>query len=148
MATLITGGSSQIDIALAKLLWADGRQLLIASRSGNVPSRFDSVKFDWYDLTTFENPFSSERPIESVYILPPTLDIHPDKSVVPFIDVAIAKDVKRFVLLSASGTHKSLVEHGVGLAFIHKYLEDKGANHFIVKPTWFIGELDVLSSGV
>ncbi|KAF6764309.1 NmrA family protein [Ephemerocybe angulata] len=104
MTTLITGGASQTGVALAKLLQASGHPVLFASRSGRVPEGFDSVKFDFTDPSTLEAPFSvSGHKIEYVYLLLPLLDLSAAK---PFIDLAVTKGTKRFVLLSASGKYK------------------------------------------
>lgn len=138
MTTLITGGASQIGVALAKLLKASGRRVVFASRSGKVPDGFESVKFDWYDAACYENPFKSGESFDSVYLLPPPNDNNSAKVVIPFIDLAVEKGVKRFLLLTASGISKEMAE-AVTLAASHKHLHDKGVDYFILRPSWFIG---------
>ncbi|TFK19067.1 NmrA family protein [Coprinopsis marcescibilis] len=123
MTTLITGGASKIGVALAKSLQADGRDVLFASRSGRVPDGFKSVKLDWDERSTFENPFGSEKgQIQSVYLLPPPAT--PDPSIIlnSFIDIAVNKDVKRIVVLFSS-----VVER-----------KKSGIEYLILRPTWFI----------
>ncbi|KAF5313578.1 hypothetical protein D9611_010159 [Ephemerocybe angulata] len=140
MTTLITGGASQTGVALAKLLQASGHPVLFASRSGRVPEGFDSVKFDFTDPSTFEAPFSaSGHKIEYVYLLLPLLD--PLREAKPFIDLAVTKGTKRFVLLSASGkfTEKGPGSHGTGQ--VHTYLDEQGLDYVALRPNWFTENL-------
>jgi uncharacterized protein YbjT (DUF2867 family) len=139
MAILITGGGSHVGTRLAHLLKDAGREVIIASRSGNrVPEGFQSTKLDWYDPATFETPFQG-RTIEIVYLLPPPADLESAKAVNPFIDIAVEKGVKKFLLLSAT-----LVERtgsNIGLDVVHRYLHDKGLDYVALRPTSFTGEL-------
>ncbi|TFK19066.1 NmrA family protein [Coprinopsis marcescibilis] len=137
MTTLLTGGASQIGLAIAKLLANDGRNVLFAARSGNTPTPFSAVKFDWNDISTFSNAFPEGHDIQTVYLLPQPHIVDPSKEVNSFIDLAAEKGVKRFIFLSTMATRTDGDEK-FGYVKIHKYLEAKGVDHFVLQPTWFI----------
>ncbi|EAU86323.1 NmrA family protein [Coprinopsis cinerea okayama7 len=140
MTTLITGGGSNIGTRLALLLKEAGRSVLFGSRSGlRIPDGFDSVKLDWDDPTTFENPFKTDHTIESVYLIGPTDNLNPGKPLKPFIDLAVQKGVKRFVYLSGSGADSK--NNIGGLGEVPGYLEEKGLDRWILRPTWFTDNL-------
>jgi festuclavine dehydrogenase len=144
MAILITGGASQIGIRLAHLLRDAGREVIIASRSGrNITEGFQSTKLDWYDPTTFQTPFqdrgnTTPTAIETVYLLPPPADVECAKAVIPFVDIAVEKGVKSFLLLS--GTQVERTGKSVGLEVVHRYLHDKCLDYVALRPTSFIGK--------
>ncbi len=52
-----------------------------------------------------------------------------------FIDLAIQKGVKRFVLLSASVAD---LGDGPSMAKVSKYITERGVEYAILKPTWFM----------
>ncbi|CAA7268336.1 unnamed protein product [Cyclocybe aegerita] len=133
MTTLITGGTGKTAIKLARLIHAAGHPVLLTSRKGVAPNPFKAVTFDWTDLTTFENPFKADPNIDRIYLIAPiVLDVFP--VVKPFIDLAISKGVKRFVLLSASQFNKG----GVYVGKVHEYLVERGIDYTVLRPTWFI----------
>jgi nucleoside-diphosphate-sugar epimerase len=137
MTTLLTGGTSQIGLALAQRLKAAGKGVVFGTRTpSKIPSGYKHVLLDWADPSTFENPFSStESKIDTVYILAPPITLNALEITKPFIDLAIEKGVKRFVLLSATIIEKG----GLMAGEIHEYLDSKGVDYFVLRPTWFIG---------
>jgi len=147
MTILVTGGTGRTGSHLASILHAAGQPIVVATRSGNVPSSLTNadnvkgVKFDWCDPDTFQNPFtslpSSFSPIDRMYIVAPRAD---DQLAVTrgFIDLAETKGVKRFVLLSASTYEKG----GPAMGKIHEYLEQKGVEFFALRPTWYMENLN------
>ncbi|KAJ3502624.1 hypothetical protein NLJ89_g8802 [Agrocybe chaxingu] len=133
MTTLITGGCGNTGSKLARLIQTASRPLLIASRSGTAPEPYKAVKFDWSDASTFENPFKADSNIDKVYIVISNIfDVLP--IVQPFVDLSIAKGVKRFVLLSGSHTHKA----GPYIGKLHEYIENTGVDFTVLRPTSFI----------
>ncbi|KAF8882042.1 hypothetical protein CPB84DRAFT_1686897 [Gymnopilus junonius] len=133
MTILITGGTGKTGIPLAKIAHTANYPVLLASRSGNAPEPFKGVKFDWFDQKTFENPFTADPKIDRIYLIAPT-DVNPFPIVKPFIDLAVSKGIKRFVLLTASQ-----IEAGGPIGGkIHKYLIDIGVEFTVLRPTWFI----------
>ncbi|KAJ2915389.1 hypothetical protein MD484_g5024, partial [Candolleomyces efflorescens] len=144
MTTFITGGASQIGVGLAHLLRQADRSVLFGSRAGRGTDGFTWVPFDWNDPSTYENAFKREdiKPVESVYVLPP-VGIDPLPQVTPFIDLAIEKGVKRFVLISASDAVKGGPEMGAVHGYLEKVvLEKRGLVDYVaLRPTWFTDNL-------
>ncbi|PPQ87278.1 hypothetical protein CVT25_004717 [Psilocybe cyanescens] len=135
MTTLITGGTGRSGLSLAKLLQGANRPVIIASRSGEAPKPFKAVKFDWFDSKTYENALSDSS-IDRVYIVGPPGSA--DSSVlISFIDLAVSKGVKRFVLLSAT-VFEPQTNSAIPASVVHQYLLDKGVDYVVLRPTWFI----------
>ncbi|KAF9559101.1 NAD(P)-binding protein [Agrocybe pediades] len=133
MTTLITGGTGKTGSILARLLHAANRPFLVASRSGQAPEPFKGVPFNWNDPTTLENPFKADPNIDRVYlIMPRGMDLL--SLVAPFIDLAMSKGVKRFVLLTSTQSFAGGPAHGK----VHQYLLDKGVDYAVLKPSWFM----------
>ncbi|RXW15340.1 hypothetical protein EST38_g10513 [Candolleomyces aberdarensis] len=108
MSILITGGAlSQVGSVIAQLLKDAHQNVIIGSRSGRVPQGFESVKLDWMDVSTFQNPFK----------IPGT---------------SINNGVKRFFLMSGSAIEK---EADFGTAKVWKYLDEKKLDYFTLRPT-------------
>ena len=135
MTILITGGTGKTGIKLAHLLNKAGHPILLASRKGQVPHPFKGVKFDWLDPSTFTIPFDVDPAIDRVYVVGPVglLDMLPH--VKPFIDLAVTKGVKRFVVLGASPFPKG----GPVAGKVQEYLEEIGVEYAVLRPTWFMG---------
>lgn len=136
MTTLITGGTGKTGLILAKLLTDAGRPVLLTSRKGEAPAPFKAVKFDWYDSSTFENVFLADSTIDRIYVIAPDT-LNPGPVAKPFIDLAIAKGVQRFVMLG--GTHQSSGSLDTGQ--VHALLEESGADYAVLKASWFQGVL-------
>ncbi|KAF4616722.1 hypothetical protein D9613_008440 [Agrocybe pediades] len=133
MTTLITGGTGKTGSILARLLHAAGKPFLIASRTGKAPEPFKAVKFDWFDATTFEDPFKLSADVDRVYLIIP-LVLDPLPVMKPFIDLAVSKGVKRFIFMSTSSTNAGDELHGK----VHQYLLDIGVGYGVLRPTGFM----------
>jgi len=145
MTILVTGGTGKTGSRLANILHAAGHPIVVTSRSGTVPSSLanaqnvHAVKFNWLDSTTYLNTFttlpSSFSPIDRMYLVAPIGQSEDLLSVTKeFIDLAVTKGVKRFVLLSGTHTEKG----GPDIGKIHEYLDQKGVEYFVLRPTWFM----------
>ncbi|EDR01986.1 uncharacterized protein LACBIDRAFT_310140 [Laccaria bicolor S238N-H82] len=134
MTILITGGTGKTGLKLAHVLNEAGHAVLLTSREGEVPHPFKGVKLDWLDPSTFTNPFDADPAIDRVYVVGPigVLDTLPH--VKPFIDLALTKGVKRFVVLSGSPVPKG----GPIAGKVHEYLAEIGVDYAVLRPTWFI----------
>ena len=136
MTTLITGGTGKTGRILARLFHAANEPFLVASRTGKTTDPFKAVTFDWMDATTFENPFNAANPnISRIYLIAPPA-YEPLPIMKPFIDLAVAKGVKRFVLLSASQCNPG----DPGPGGIHQYLIDIGVDYAVLRATGFQGK--------
>ncbi|KAJ7767005.1 hypothetical protein DFH07DRAFT_1012023 [Mycena maculata] len=138
MTILLTGGTGKSATPLANLLLRANIPVILANRSGIVPAPFKGVRFDWLDASTYGIPFDADGGIERVYLIPPpTLGMLPLMK--SFIDVAIGKGVKRFVLMSAS-----MVElGGPMMGQVHEYLRSLGVEYCALRPSWFFDTLRV-----
>ncbi|KAK0187517.1 hypothetical protein F5146DRAFT_1059091 [Armillaria mellea] len=131
MTILLTGGTGQTATRIANLL---KEPVLLTSRKGVAPHPFKGVKFDWYDPSTYENPFTADPTIDRVYLVAPpgTLEVLPPMKA--FIDLALEKGVKRFVLLT--GTSK-LEEYPLMVYKVHEYLVSLNVDYAVLRPSWF-----------
>ncbi|PPR03653.1 hypothetical protein CVT24_007767 [Panaeolus cyanescens] len=135
MAILIIGGTGATGQPLAKLLHSAGHSVIITSRSGKAVEPYKSVAFDWFDPSTFENPFNIDpsSSIDKIYLVSPPV-VNPGPMTKPFIDLAISKGVKKFVLLSATVAYPESLLTGK----IHEYLIETGVDYVALRPTWFM----------
>ncbi|TFK62484.1 NAD(P)-binding protein [Pluteus cervinus] len=133
MTTLVTGGTGKTGAPLVKKLHDAGHSVLVASRSGFAPEGVKGIKLDWTDPSTFENPFNADSNIDKIYLIP--LDTTDTLTAVkPFIDLAVSKGVKRFVLLSGSPGEIG----GLAAGKVHEYLDGlEGVEYAALRPTWF-----------
>ena len=134
MTVLVTGGRGTTGLILSRLLKEANTSVLICSRSGTAPSPYTAVKFDWFDDKTFENPFKKDPNIDRVYLIVPSV-IGQLSAVKPFIDLAISKGVKRFVLLTAS---QAEIGSPVLMGKVHEYLLNIKVDYTVLRPTWFM----------
>ncbi|EPE32915.1 NAD(P)-binding Rossmann-fold containing protein [Glarea lozoyensis ATCC 20868] len=152
MTTLLLGGHGKTALQIAAILRASNQSFLVASRTASAGSTYTHAKFDWFDERTYESPFlkaSSEgmKPIASVWLVaPPIFELAPP--MIKFVEFARAREVKRFVLLSASTIEKG----GPAMGQVHAHLDTiKGIVYAVLRPTWFMdnfstaGELQQLA---
>lgn len=133
---LLTGGTGKISSRITRLLSSNGNTVLVASRSGKCPPlpNTTGVEFDWLAPTTYSNPFTYSQ-IDAIFLVaPPIMDCLPPMKT--FINLAVEKGVKRFVLLSAS-----LLDVGDGpmMGQVSKSISSLGVEWAVLRPTWFMG---------
>ena len=143
MTVLLTGGNGKTSSKLATLLKQEDIPVLMTSRSGSAAPGFASCRFDWLDESTFDNPSKAAPDISALYIVAPqALDLL--DSTKPFIDYALKKGVKRFVLLSASSIESGDPAHGK----VHEYISTLGVEWGVLRRTYFaesaVVEIDLL----
>ena len=140
MTILLVGGTGKTGLRLARLLQNANHPFLLASRGCKpIPGPFQGVhvKFHWDDPTTHETLFSANTGIDRVYLIGPEADMDISSTMKPFIELAMTKGVKRFVMLTATTTPTG----PSGMEEMHKYLANRGVEYCILRPTWFIGML-------
>ena len=128
MTILLTGGIGKTSSRLATLLEQEGFPVLVASRSGSVADGIKGCRFDWLDESTYANPFEAASDISALYIVAPrSLDVL--ASTKGFIDYALKKGVKRFVLLSASSIECGDPVHGK----VHEYIKSLNVEYGVLR---------------
>ncbi|KAJ7100456.1 hypothetical protein C8R44DRAFT_988502 [Mycena epipterygia] len=136
MTILLTGGTGRSSTPLALRLQQAGLPVILANRSGKVPAPFRGVRFDWLDATTYSVPFEAASSIDRIYLVaPPVLDMLP--AMKAFIDFAVEKGVKRFVLMSAAAVEAG----GPIMGKVHEYLRSLDVEYCALRPTWFFDNL-------
>lgn len=143
MAVLLTGGTGKTSIRMARLLQEAKIPFLLASRKAEskAPSGMQGTKFDWFDSSTYENPFKHKFPngesISAVYLIAPETR-NPVTSINAFIDLAVQKyNVKRFVLMTGA----SVTKGGFHVGKVWQHMDDLGLEYCVLLVTWFMGML-------
>jgi festuclavine dehydrogenase len=108
---------------------------LTSRRGPSASSTYSTVRFDWNDSTTWSNPFSAASDISAVYLLSGELS-DPAPILNAYIDFAMEKGVKRFVLCSGSSCEYGGPFHGR----IWQKLDESGVEYAVLRPSWFMGE--------
>ncbi|SJL15843.1 related to nucleoside-diphosphate-sugar epimerase family protein [Armillaria ostoyae] len=134
MTILLTGGTGRTATRIARLLRDANQPVLLTYRNGVVPKPFKGVKFDWYDASTFEGVFTADPNIDRIYLVAPaaTSEVFPPMK--PFIDLAVQKGVRRFVLLSATTMADGYPLMGPK---VHEYLLSLNVDYAVLRPSWF-----------
>lgn len=125
---LVTGGTGKTGRRIVKLLNRRGVPAYAATRSPRTPRE---ARFDWHDPAGFEDALDG---IGAVYLVAPIGDPAPLVAMQPFIDLALERNVERFVLLSAS-----MIEAGGPLmGTVHAYLAAHAPAWTVLRPSWFM----------
>ncbi|KAF9009588.1 hypothetical protein BDQ17DRAFT_1072316 [Cyathus striatus] len=132
MTVLIIGGITNTGFKLAQLLHDAHIPVLIASRFGVAPDPLQAIYFDWFDTSTFWVPFENNFCIDKIYLIGPPSG-NAITIVKPFLDIGIAKGVKKWVIQSGAHTDRG----GPFMGGVHSYLHDRGTNYTALRPTWF-----------
>lgn len=130
---LVTGGSGKTGAQIAKRLFEQGHEPIVASRSGTKPfAEAVTIKFDWLDETTYAAALNG---VEAVYMVSPDQVPEPSPIMSNFIDIAKKLNVKRFVLLSSSLISKD----GPLMGGVHQKLAEDGEVEWcVLRPSWFM----------
>ncbi|KAJ7322925.1 hypothetical protein DFH08DRAFT_888277, partial [Mycena albidolilacea] len=136
MTILLLGGTGKSATPLANLLLKANQPVVLANRSGNVPAPFKGVRFDWLDPSTHKIPFetySGAERITAIYLVAPPVNMDMFSPMKGFIDFAVDKGVKRFVLMSAGMLEKG----GPAMGKVHEYLDTLNVEYCALRPSWF-----------
>lgn len=151
MAIILTGGGGKTTLPIAHFLKDAKIKFLLASRRGEAaaPSGMEATKFDWLDPSTFENPFQHQsldgESISAVYLIAPDSVMDPTSAMTAFIDIAVKMyGVKRFVLMAGSMAEIG----GAHVGKVWQHLVEIGVDYCVLLPTWFMGSLFTLPSGI
>jgi uncharacterized protein YbjT (DUF2867 family) len=133
---IVTGGTGKVGSALVPILQEHGYPVLVASRKGNAPPGLKGFHFDWTDSTTFEPLLNEVSNTFSVFLISPNVD-DPVTPMKTFIDLAISKGAKRFVLMSATAVEPG----GPRIGQVHRYLIDLKVEYAVLRVSFFMGKL-------
>lgn len=125
---LVTGGTGTTGRLVVEGLRGRGIVPKVGTRN---PSRESEVLFDWQQPESASRAFDG---VDAVYIVAPTNTSDHGAVVLPILDIARSRGVRRFVLLSAS----SLEAGGQMMGQIHAYLKDNVLEWTVLRPTWFL----------
>ncbi|KAH0287494.1 NAD(P)-binding protein [Aureobasidium namibiae CBS 147.97] len=143
MTILLTGGTGKTSLRLASFLHSASIPVLLTSRRGPSASSFyPTVQFDWNDSSTWSNPFSTASDISAIYLLSGELS-DPAPIINAFIDLAMSKGVKRFVVCSGSSCEYGGPFHGK----IWQNLDESKLEYAVLRPSWFMENLSESGHG-
>ncbi|RYZ43100.1 MAG: oxidoreductase [Myxococcaceae bacterium] len=129
---LVTGASGNTGRPIAEALASEGFRVRTATRSATPPfPSADHVRFDWADPTTHEPAVDG---VDRMYLLLPPLNVNPSLLMNPFIERALARGVRRIVLLSAS----AIAEGSPGLGQVHRFVREHAPEWSVLQPSWFM----------
>jgi ergot alkaloid biosynthesis protein len=121
---LVTGGTGKTGRRVAEQLSATGAEVRVASRGGPHP-------FDWSNPATWAAALDG---VSAIYLVPPPRAGDVTAAMLAFVEAAVARGVRRFVLLSGS----PIPEGGLGAGLIHRWLRENAADWAVLRPSWFM----------
>jgi len=129
---LLLGGTGKTARRIAPRLRAAGATVRTAARNGA------DVRFDWANETTFDAALDG---VDTVYLVPPALDLNYVARARAFLDRAEAAGVRHVTFLSARGVESAPPE------LAHRAVELELATrtaftHTILRPGWFMQDFD------
>lgn len=140
MSVLLLGGRGKTTSQIADMLHKLQHPFVVASRTTSPSSQYFQAYFDWFDENTFEGLFSTASQqgmgnFSAIWLVaPPVADMATPMN--KFIDFAMRKAVKRFVLCSGSPIEKG----GQAMGQVHAYLDSiSDIERVTLRPTWFMG---------
>jgi uncharacterized protein YbjT (DUF2867 family) len=127
MRVLITGGKGKTGRRVASRLTAKGIGVAIGTRTPDGPK---DRRFDWADPSSA----SAFDGCDAVYLVAPTDRTDHLAVMQPLLQEALARGVRRFVLLSSS----LLVPGGPMMGEVHAWLAKSAPEWAVLRPSWFM----------
>lgn len=124
MSTLVIGGSGKTGAPIVRGLRARGVETFAASRAGE-------RRFDWGDAATWEPALAG---IDRLYTIAPLGDARPQDRMIPLLERALARGVKRIVVLSSS----VITEDMPGLGEVARWVRERVPEWTVLRPSWFM----------
>jgi ergot alkaloid biosynthesis protein len=129
---LITGGTGNTGRRVASRLAELGVPVRTASRAAPPSgSAGEHARFDWADASTHAPALEG---VDRVYLVAPAYVDDPSTLMLPFIELALARGVRRLVLLSSS----AIPDGAPGLGTVERFLRDRAPGWAALKPSWFM----------
>ncbi|MDN0201176.1 NmrA family NAD(P)-binding protein [Streptomyces sp. S.PNR 29] len=131
VTALVIGATGTTGSRVARGLAARGHRVKAACRRTAHVHGGSSVRFDWYDRTTYEPALSGT---DRVYLVPPLTSAAPADIMLPFLEQARASGVRRAVLLSSS----AIPAGGPAVGQVHQALPALFDEWAVLRPSWFM----------
>jgi ergot alkaloid biosynthesis protein len=129
---LVIGAAGNTGRPIAEGLTQEGFTVRTATRSTRPPvAAAEHVRFDWMEASTHDAALDG---VERLYALAPPLVDDPSSLMRPVFEHALAKGVRRIVMLSAS----AILEGGPGLGQVHHFLRQHAPEWAVLQPSWFM----------
>lgn len=128
---LVIGGTGKTGSRLVTRLVQEGWRVRCASRSGKAPAGAEGIVFDWFDDSSHAAALAG---VDRVYLVAPVGSNDPLAAMLPFLERAIERRVRRFVLLSSS----LLEEGGPAMGQVHAFLHQNAPEWTVLRPSWFM----------
>ncbi|NOK20191.1 NmrA family NAD(P)-binding protein [Corallococcus carmarthensis] len=129
---LVIGAAGNTGRPIAEGLTAEGFTVRTATRDTRPPvAAAEHVRFDWADPSTHGAALEG---VDRMYVLAPGLVEDPSTLMIPVLERALARGVRRVVLLSAS----AVPEGGPGLGQVHHFLRAHAPEWSVLQPSWFM----------
>lgn len=121
---LVLGATGTTGSRVASLLQDEGHPVRGASRSS-------APAFVWDDPATYDAVLADVR---AVYLLPPVGVLDPEPAMRGFVERALARGIRRIVLLSAA----LAPEGSPGVGSVHALLRARAPEWAVLQPSWFM----------
>ncbi|PTL84055.1 NAD(P)H-binding protein [Vitiosangium sp. GDMCC 1.1324] len=129
---LVTGATGNTGRRVASRLAELGFPVRTAARGDRSPdSTAEHVRFDWADTSNHEDAL---RGVDRMYLVAPSFVDDPSVLMLPFIERAVERGVRRVVLLSSS----AVPEGAPGLGTVHRALRERVPEWAVLQPSWFM----------
>jgi uncharacterized protein YbjT (DUF2867 family) len=129
---LVIGATGNTGRHIAARLTELGLTVRTATRGDRAPdSTPEHVRFDWADASTHEEALSG---VDRMYLVAPALVEDPSVLMLPFIERALERGVRRVVLLSSS----AVPEGAPGLGTVHRAIRERAPEWAVLQPSWFM----------
>jgi uncharacterized protein YbjT (DUF2867 family) len=129
---LVTGATGNTGRHIVSRLTELGFTVRTATR-GERPagSTSEHVRFDWADPSNHDEVLAG---VDRMYLISPLAVEDPSVLMLPFIERALARGVRRVVLLSSS----AVPEGTPGLGTVHRFLRERAPEWTVLQPSWFM----------
>lgn len=128
---LVTGATGTTGTRLVPRLVAAGHEVIAASRGGGAPACAAGRRFDWHDPASYAGVLAG---VTQIYLIPPVADARPELVMLPFLELARERGVRRVVLHSSSPTPAG----GPGTGIVHQAIPEMFGEWAVLRPTWFM----------
>lgn len=129
---LVTGATGNTGSQVVARLTQLGLPVRAATRGARGPdSPAEHVHFDWADPSSHEAALAG---VERMYLVAPALVDDPSTLMLPFLERAWERGVRRIVLLSSS----AVPQGAPGLGLVHRALVERSPEWTVLQPSWFM----------